>query len=325
MRRIYSRHSLYLALALILMLYLSVGISQVIGKQSRQIRPAWSPTGNCYAYLSDESGLFQLYLHDLEANKTRQITDSEVAIQQFKWSPGGDQIAYLSEEGLTIIRADGSGSMHLNTRLNLPVFFQWTPEGRAMTYSCTIEDKVSDICLKSLFEHFDINLTEDDAPNRNFSWSPDGTKLAFGSERGGRLDIFLLKVSNDELQRITDLPHNAVDPVFSPKGDVLTFLYDRDGQHQHFDVYGYELTTGSLKPIYTGEGYNLPLWFPDNQHLLINSNSNGRWAFYRVSRDGTDRKKLGNGLAYSIHPDGYRVLVQSGAAGAERIEIVVLE
>lgn len=53
------------------------------------------------------------------------------------------------------------------------------------------------------------------------SWSPDGTKIVFESNRAGNHDIWIMDADGSDPVRLTD--HAAMDetPVFSPDGELI--------------------------------------------------------------------------------------------------------
>ena len=56
------------------------------------------------------------------------------------------------------------------------------------------------------------------------SWSPDGTKLAFGTTRDGNFDIYLMNRDGSSPTRLTsDADRNDAFPVFSPDGKHILF------------------------------------------------------------------------------------------------------
>ena len=58
------------------------------------------------------------------------------------------------------------------------------------------------------------------------SWSPDGTRLAFESDRGSQTRLYAVFVINRDgtgLVQVTDYALNANHPVFSPDGRRLVF------------------------------------------------------------------------------------------------------
>lgn len=63
-------------------------------------------------------------------------------------------------------------------------------------------------------------------PGRTPSWSPDGSRIAFESDRGnpdGHYAIFIINRDGTGLVQVTDYALNASHPVFSPDGHNLVF------------------------------------------------------------------------------------------------------
>jgi dipeptidyl aminopeptidase/acylaminoacyl peptidase len=54
-------------------------------------------------------------------------------------------------------------------------------------------------------------------------WSPDGTQIAFVSDRGGSSQVWLLPVAGGEAGQLTKLPIDVAGPIWSPKGDTIAF------------------------------------------------------------------------------------------------------
>jgi len=76
-------------------------------------------------------------------------------------------------------------------------------------------------------------LTDNAATDTMPSFSPDGSEVAFVSNRGGDYEIYTLKIDADgnpgELRRITDSPGFDTHPVYSPDGKWLVFSSSRGG------------------------------------------------------------------------------------------------
>jgi len=61
------------------------------------------------------------------------------------------------------------------------------------------------------------NLTLSKAGHDVPSWSPDGSKIAFASDRYGNWEIYIMNADGSNLVRITDTPEeDERDPVWSP-------------------------------------------------------------------------------------------------------------
>ena len=48
------------------------------------------------------------------------------------------------------------------------------------------------------------------------SWSPDGSRIAFSSNRDGNFDIYTMSADGSGLTRLTNHPASDKDPVWSP-------------------------------------------------------------------------------------------------------------
>lgn len=109
------------------------------------------------------------------------------------------------------------------------------------------------------------------------SWSPDGKKLAFSSERDGNWEIYVLNADGTGLQRLTR--HAAKDhlPAWSPKADKIAFSSDRDGNQEIYVMAsdGSQVTRLTNNPA---KDCN-PAWSPDGSRLV----------FFREKRDGVDQ------------------------------------
>lgn len=66
--------------------------------------------------------------------------------------------------------------------------------------------------------------------------SPDGTKIAFISSRGGQTDIYVMGSDGSAATRLTDDPSYDFDPAWSPDGTRIVFSSGRDGNSELYVV-----------------------------------------------------------------------------------------
>ena len=66
--------------------------------------PVWGPDGRSILFVSERSGIGNLYLLDLTDNSARPVTDSLTSLQQIDWSANGEKVVFsaFSEGGYDI-------------------------------------------------------------------------------------------------------------------------------------------------------------------------------------------------------------------------------
>jgi TolB protein len=78
------------------------------------------------------------------------------------------------------------------------------------------------------------NLTNHPGADLETAFSPDGSKIAFASSRGGNFDVYVMNADGSGPTRLTDDPMIDVDPAFSLDGSKIAFRSNRAGND---DVY----------------------------------------------------------------------------------------
>jgi Tol biopolymer transport system component len=102
-------------------------------------------------------------------------------------------------------------------------------------------------------------LTDNDVSDLYPSWSPDGEKIAFASERDGG-GIYVMNA--DDGSDVTRLTTEGVDPSWSPDGEKIAFFNLRAIYVMNAD--------GSDVTRLTTEGVD-PSWSPDGEKIAFTS------------------------------------------------------
>jgi Tol biopolymer transport system component len=72
-----------------------------------------------------------------------------------------------------------------------------------------------------------VRLTDDEAMELDPAWSPDGTQLAFSSDRGGAMDLWVHDFGTNNERRLTrDTGGRVSGAAWSPDGSQVAFLVD---------------------------------------------------------------------------------------------------
>src|SRR5215217_2937930 len=83
----------------------------------------------------------------------------------------------------------------------------------------------------------EINLSNNDADDLSPTWSPDGERIAFSSNRDdGSFDIYVMNADGSGQTRLTDDPAKDLSPSWSPDGERIAFSSFRDSNDDEIYV-----------------------------------------------------------------------------------------
>ncbi|MBT2574840.1 S9 family peptidase [Bacillus sp. ISL-51] len=101
---------------------------------------------------------------------------------------------------------------------------QYAPDGKRAAYVQTKVNQEQDsyssaIMMYDLETGTSSRWTYGDKKNTSPRWSPDGSRLAFVSDRdGGVPQLFIMNAGGGEAEKVTDIPWGVSDPIWSPDG-----------------------------------------------------------------------------------------------------------
>ncbi|MBN8870513.1 MAG: PD40 domain-containing protein [Solirubrobacterales bacterium] len=213
--------------------------------------------------------------------------------------------------------------------------FQRGPNGRiAFTAS---RDGNEEIYVANADGSHPVNLTGNPAKDRSPSFSPDGMKIAFASDRGNAadsFDIWVMDWDGSNPQRLVANAANDFDPAWSPNGKEIVFASDRDGDNEIYkvNVDGSKVQDGSTGGVAvarltgnTVSDFN-PSFSPDGAEIVFQRYSAGSAAgqgneVFKMNADGQGQTNLTNTAASvndgspTISPDGSQIAFHSNRAG----------
>jgi TolB protein len=132
-------------------------------------------------------------------------------------------------------------------------------DGRFLVFASTQHRTTPDIYLKKTDSRVVTQLTNDPAQDAMPVISPDGTKVAFASDRTGNWDIFVMPISGGRAVQITSDATDDVHPSWSPDGKQLVF--SRHGQTSgRWEMWVTEVANPTVSN-FIGYGV-LPRWCP---------------------------------------------------------------
>jgi Tol biopolymer transport system component len=282
---------------------------------NRNDMPVWSPDGNTIAFFSDRGGNPDIYVMSSDGSHVEQLTRDAFASLYFtkssddrnpSWSLDDSQIAFESgrdnqmmtyvNHDIYVMSVDGSNVRRLTDDGADEGSPRWSPNGDSIAYvkmeyfsdQALIENPTWDIYAMNADGTDLMQLTKDPSNELEPAWSPDGTKIAFISDRNGQnFDIYVMNADGSNVTQLTDDSANEFGPVWSPDGTQIVFNSDRNGNVQLFMI-GIDgsnlvqLTEDTSNSAYAD-------WSPDGKRIVFESDRDtGHANIYIMHADGTN-------------------------------------
>ena len=221
--------------------------------------PVWSPDGKRITFRSTRDKSFDVFVMNADGSEQTNLTNDLATAVYSTWMSGGSQIVFLLlQDGgfqFCVMNADGSGQTLLDS--GLP---PGTVPSAGMFFS------ISDIGKFQMFFYpegggSDITTLDSGSALGEFpTWSPDGTQVAFHSNRDGNMEIYVMDANLSELTRLTNNEANDMFPTWSPDGSQIAFHSNRDG---NVEIYVMNADgTNQTRLTDNSASDSLPAWYP---------------------------------------------------------------
>jgi Tol biopolymer transport system component len=203
-----------------------------------------------------EGGNWDIFVINIDGSGLVRITTNPAGDFFPAWSPDGTRIVFEREFGvegrdLFVINSDGTGERRLTDRPGDDVAAAWSPDGELIAFT-TDRDSVPGTCTQMGAPECNTEiyvmapdgsnptrLTESDGIDGFPDWSPDGTRIAFHSNRADppwNFDIYVIEADGTDPTRITFSSDSEGNPSWSPDGDFIVFSSDAAGNSEDIET-----------------------------------------------------------------------------------------
>jgi eukaryotic-like serine/threonine-protein kinase len=122
------------------------------------------------------------------------------------------------------------------------------------------------------------------------SWSPDGSAIAFNSDRSGQMNIWIRTLASGRDRQLTTGVGGDYQPQWSPDGKRLTFFSARGGNN---DIWSIEAAGGEPIRLTSDPAMDInPFYSPDGRRIAFMSDRSGRLEVWTMQADGADQRRL---------------------------------
>jgi dipeptidyl aminopeptidase/acylaminoacyl peptidase len=209
-----------------------------------------------------------LWIGDVATGESHALTTAKKSSTSAAWSPDGKWIAFLSDrpgqiagtpdgkKQLYLISPDGGEAQQLTKVENDVNAFEWEPHAKRIVFSMTDPDPKTLKDRKEKYGEYSVvhadyqmthlwiieipaGMTPAGEPKRltvgdkfsvgDFSWSPDGTRVAFSAQKDPDLissetaDLYVVTVENSAVKKLVSTPGPDTNPKWSPDGKKIAF------------------------------------------------------------------------------------------------------
>ena len=250
-------------------------------------QPSWSPDGKQIVFVSNRGGHFlgnipayEIYVMDADGKNQLNLTNNLGDDRSPSWSPDGKRITFVSERvdrderphrDIYAMDANGKNQQRLtNNPKRDDLNPSWSPDGKQIVFSSVREGhfigkvKITDeIYVMDADGGNQQRLTENRKNDWNPSWSPDGKRIVFASDRKGDVEsfeIYVMDADGGNQQRLTNNPkHDDWQPSWSPDGKQIVFHSNRGG---NYEIYVMDADGGNPQNLTNNPHSDVsPAWF----------------------------------------------------------------
>ena len=260
---------------------------------------AFSPDGKSLAFVRSTTawGAHELYVMPLPDGQPKRIAlpANLTRLYDVAWAPNGQDLVVVEDGGgvnvLWRVMVESGQALRiagLDDGADSPAT---SAASHRLAYVHVVEDEN----IWSLSDGKRAPLIASTRRDFNPRLSPDGTKLAFASDRSGAREIYVSDAQGGHVVQLTSLGDAVADAVqWSPDGREIAFAALKSANR---DIYVVPADGGAMRRITT----------EPSDDARPSYSADGKWIYYRSNRSGKDqiwKMPRGGGPPTQITQDG---------------------
>ncbi|RSL34436.1 S9 family peptidase [Salibacterium salarium] len=290
--------------------------------------PRWSQDGTELAFVSNRSGMDQIWVMSSAGGEPRQLTAVKNGATNPIWSPNGKYLLFSTslraDESITLVDENHTEDSDTQKEPVVVNKLRYKSDDKGFR-----KEKRSHLALLHLKTN-EINiLTDGDFDHHSADWSPDSRHIVFSANRdadedvSNTLDLFIIDIETEDIIKLTDssgvFSHAnwsydgkkiaCIGHELKYKGATLNQVWVIDPLSKHrtcmtlkWDV---QIGDAAISDIRSGHPNPGPVWSHDHKHLFFMASDHGITGIYQMDMDGeisAVHEEDNHVFGFSYHP-----------------------
>jgi dipeptidyl aminopeptidase/acylaminoacyl peptidase len=274
--------------------------------------PRWSSDGQWLAFLSTrpaggaasnavgaagEAPKSQVYVLSMQGGEARRLTNLKNGVGSFQWSPDGTRLVTLSRTGQSDLHPELADRSDVRHYRNISYKFNdtgWFDDRRSHLWVVDVKTGAA----KQITSGDDWNDTDP-------QWSPDGTRIAFVSDRTGKAfedsrntDVWVIAADGGPLVKISDHAEADRSPRWSPDGKTIVFVGSDKEDASHPKIYLAPSTGNAASTLAAKDLDLIPSelnWAEGGRAIYFEAGVKGEYHLFRVDLGSKEVRAVTSG------------------------------
>ncbi len=288
--------------------------------------PRWSPDGNRIAFISTRDGSPQIWTIDLQGGEAQPLTAVATGATGLIWSPTGKNMAFISEvypdcpdmecnAKKVKEREKSQVQAEIFDELLFRHWNSWREGRRSHVFMIPARGGVMVDLTPGDFDTPPISL----GGNQDYTFSPDGKEICFVRNTDPELrkgigtnnDLFIRRIGNSAIKKITTNRANDNSPNYSPDGKYIAYrAMERPGfEADKYSLLLYDRANEKASRVTEGLDRSVDeiLWAPESRSIYFTCSAQGRTELYSYDLKTEQSRRLLSNIMFTssvISPDG---------------------